>query len=248
MLDIAEQKRNDAATVSFLAMLFPKTMGHLRLSHMNAFRTQQKKCAEGQQCKLGSGTSKSPTPEALRDIVTCIDAHVGAALEFTTAEICNECLAVLEKRHPMVLVKGFKLSDAWLNSLMRDKMQLPMRRTTTSSVPAPLTDEAVRQHRIVLLRIAYVADYYDIPQSMVVSRDQSGLNIYPRRGVRRAARGSTHVPAHGHDDKRMVTIDYAISASGVALNPQVVVKGQQEHALGGHTVPNLGHCAPHIVP
>ena len=163
VLDIAEQKPNDSATFSFLAMLFPKTMGHLRLSHINAFRTQRQKRAERQQHNPGSGTSKCPTPEALRDIVACIDAHVGAALEFTTAEIRNVCLAALQERNPNLLVKGFTLSESWLNSLMRDKMHLPMRRTTTSSVLAPLTDEAVRQYRIVLLRIAYLVDYYDIP-------------------------------------------------------------------------------------
>ena len=109
-MDIAAQKKNDPATVSFLAMLFPKTMGHMRPSRLHAFRVQQLKCVDGVQRKAGSGLHKCPTPEALADIVACINAHVGASVEFTTAEMRSVCLAVLEERHPMLLVKGFKIS------------------------------------------------------------------------------------------------------------------------------------------
>ena len=130
-LEIAAQRKNDAATVSFLAMLFPKTMGHMRPSHLHAFRVQQQKRVDGVQRKAGPGLYKCPTPEALADIVACINAHVGASLEFTTAEMRSVCLVLLEERHPMLLVKGFKISESWLNKLMRETLQLPMRRTIT---------------------------------------------------------------------------------------------------------------------
>ena len=38
----------------------------------------------------------------------CINAHVQASLEFMTAEIRDVCLAVLEERHPIVLVSLLK--------------------------------------------------------------------------------------------------------------------------------------------
>ena len=82
-----------------------------------------------------------------------------------------------------------------------------------------------------LLRIAYLVDQYQVPCSMVVSRDQSANHIFPRRGVCRAPKGATAVPGHGSDDKRVVTMDYAISAAGDVLAPQIIFEGLTARAV-----------------
>ena len=113
-------------------MLFAKTMGHMKPSHLQCFRRQQPKRVDGMERKLGSNQDKSPSAEALADIVGCINAHVVASLKLTTAEIYNVCLLVMEERHPTVLIKEVKISQAWFSNIIRKTRQLPMRRTTTS--------------------------------------------------------------------------------------------------------------------
>ena len=110
-------------------------------------------------------------------------------------------------------------------------MQLPMRKIGTPFVPPALSDASIQQHRLVLLRLAYLVDRYDVPRLMVVSRDQSGLHLFPRQGIGRAEKGSQCVDGIGNDDKRMMTIDYSISAAGDVLPPQVIFEGLTERSL-----------------
>ena len=122
-------------------------------------------------------------------------------------------LATMEEQHADVLAKGFAASVNWLNVLMRETMQLPMTRVGTTTIPPSLSDASIQEYRLFLLRIVYRVDRYDVPRSVVLSRDQSGIHLFPRRGIRRAPRGSQIVDGIGGNDKRMVTMDYAISAS-----------------------------------
>ena len=66
---------------------------------------------------------------------------------------------------------------------------------------------------------------------MVLSHDQSGLHIFPRKGIRQPPRGSLVVDGMGCNDKHMVTIDYAICASGVVLAPQGIFEDIMERSL-----------------
>ena len=96
-------------------------------------------------------------------------------LEFTTDEFRCVVLALIEERHPEVVAKGFTASVNWLNVLMRETMQLPMRRVGTTKVPQSLSDVSIQEHRLLLLRLAYLVDRYQVPRSMVLNRHQSGL-------------------------------------------------------------------------
>ena len=84
-------------------------------------------------------------------------------------------LALLEERHPDVVAKGFTASVNWLNVPMRETMQLPMRRVGTTTVSQSLSDVSIHEHRLLLLRLAYLVDRYQVPHSMVLSRDLIAL-------------------------------------------------------------------------
>ena len=85
-----------------------------------------------------------------------------------------------------------------------------------------LTDEVEAKHRLGLLRLAWLVWHCAIAPSLVASRDQSGVMIFPRRCKRRADKGSKQAPGIEADDKRAVTIDFAITADGQVIPPQVL--------------------------
>ena len=61
--------------------------------------------------------------------------------------------------------------------------------------------------------------------ALVASWDQSGILLFPRRGKRRAEKGATEVPGIAADDKRALTIDFALTADGQVVPPQVIFEG-----------------------
>ena len=120
----------------------------------------------------------------------------------------------------MLLTFGFKASNSYLNNLMYNHMQLRCREISSKRIAAPLTDEVEAKHRLVLLRLAWLVWHYAIPPSLVASRDQSGVMIFPQRSKRRADKGSKQVPGIEANDKRAVTIEFAITADGQVIPPQ----------------------------
>jgi len=63
---------------------------------------------------------------------------------------------------------------------------------------------------------------------LVVSRNQSGVSLFPRRNRRRADKWAKDVPGHGADETRQITIDFAISTSSKISPPQVIFEGTTE--------------------
>ena len=59
----------------------------------------------------------------------------------------------------------------------------------------------------------------------MASRDQSGILLFPRRGKHRAEKGAKEVPGIAADDKRALTIDFALTADGQVVPPQVIFEG-----------------------
>ena len=149
VLHMAEEKGSDGAAISFLATLFPSTFARLRESHIRYFRKMATRAQQGAADKRG--TVRKCSPCCLVDIVQCIQAHVDCHLEFRTVEIRCAVLAMMEERHADVVANGFVASISWLNVLMRETMKLPMRKVSTKVIPPAPYDEAIRQHRLVLV-------------------------------------------------------------------------------------------------
>ena len=53
-------------------------------------------------------------------------------------------------------------------------------------MPKVLSDDIENKHLLVLYRLAYLVYKYSIPHALVASRDESGINLFPRSGYRRA--------------------------------------------------------------
>ena len=118
----------------------------------------------------------------------------------------------------------------WLNQLMLNYMNLPMRKTTTKAIPTAISDCLETMHHNTLYRLAYLVWKYKIPPALVVSCDQSGLNLFPRRDVRRDAKDDKHVARQGAEDKH-VTAHIAIAGDGSVLPPQVIFEGTTATSL-----------------
>ena len=75
----------------------------------------------------------SPPPACIT--VPCLNTKLSTmghvCLVFTTSELCPVVLAMLEDGHPNVLGAGFTISLSWLNKLILEQMQLPLRATST---------------------------------------------------------------------------------------------------------------------
>ena len=106
-----------------------------------------------------------------------------------------------------------------------------MRRVNTLSVPMPLSDDTEQKHALVLYRLAYRVATHAILRALVVSRDQSALDLFFRMGLRRAPNSTHTVDGHGADDKRTVPIDFGIAAHGRVLPPQIIFEGTTKRCL-----------------
>jgi hypothetical protein len=75
-------------------------------------------------------------------------------------------------------------------------------------------------------RCAYLVRIHNIPQSLVVNSDQTGIHLVPTGGVKTwEEKNSKYVKVHGSDDKRQITITASSAANGQVLPFQVIFQG-----------------------
>lgn len=81
------------------------------------------------------------------------------------------------------------------------------------------------------MRMAWIIDYFRIPQSLVLNADQTGI-VYISTGSKTwAERGSKQVPIVGKDEKRQFTLMPTITAGGKALPNQAIFSGRSARSL-----------------
>jgi hypothetical protein len=81
-------------------------------------------------------------------------------------------------------------------------------------------------------RYTYLIKVHNIPQSLVVNSDQTGIHLVPTAGARTwDTKGIKQVRVHGLEDKRQVTIVVSSAATGEVLFFQVVFQGLTSRAL-----------------
>jgi hypothetical protein len=75
-------------------------------------------------------------------------------------------------------------------------------------------------------RIATVVKKHSIRRSMIINVDETGVNIVPVGNWTMEAEGSKQVKITGLDDKRLITVTLACTASGHLLDPQIIYEGK----------------------
>jgi hypothetical protein len=81
-------------------------------------------------------------------------------------------------------------------------------------------------------RMAYLSKLHDIPPSLVVNSDHTGIHLVPTGGSKTwETKGSKQVTVHGKEDKRQVTAVVSSTSDGVLLPLQVVFTGTTFRSL-----------------
>ena len=87
-------------------------------------------------------------------------------------------------------------------------------------------------------KVNIAVDEYNVPDNLIINRDQTGCQLIPGGDWTMAECGSNQVTICGPDDKRQVTLLLAITKSGVLLPPQLIYQGKTERCLLKIDFPN----------
>ena len=251
-LAIADEKGSDAVAVSMLRELFPKVFGAILESHIRSFRQEARNRASGIGSSQTPRITTAALSDVVQAIQAHVDAHlefttsklrrvVLALLEerhpmvLTTgfqASIgwLNKLMAQ-HMRLPMRCISTRRVAGPmtgigfWVFFVRFRPFCLFLFFFCCLHVPFCFADELEAKHRLVLLRLAWLVWHHGIPPALVASRDQSGILLFPRRGKRRAKKGARQVPGISANDKRALTIDFALTADGQVVPPQVIFEG-----------------------
>lgn len=125
---------------------------------------------------------------------------------------------------------GFKVSKQWTNEFMRIYMNWTIRKGTTAASKLPI--DWIEQGLKMNYRVAYLAKLYNIPPSLVVNSDQTGIHLVPAAGGKTwDAKGTKDVKILGMEDKRQITCVMSSSASGELLPIQAIFTGKTSRCL-----------------
>ena len=136
--------------------------------------------------------------------------------------------AIVRQHQPSLLKEHggpLELNRHWCESLMK-RMGLTKRKATKASRALP--ENFPQQKHDYLTAIADQVKEHDIPNSMVVNFDQTGINIIPSSDWTMDNQGTKQVKVTGLGDKRQVTLVLACAMDGELLPPQVIYQGKTD--------------------
>jgi hypothetical protein len=104
------------------------------------------------------------------------------------------------------------------------------RKATTASVLPPNWEDKARDAQ---LRLAFMADQFNIPKERDVNGDQTAVYLVPSSAGARtlAKKGESAIAVIGKGDKRNVTCMLACAADGAMLPAQIICGGKSKQSL-----------------
>ena len=120
------------------------------------------------------------------------------------------------------------LEKEWARNVLK-RMGFSKRRGTSTSKVVPSEFKNVRSNYLV--EVYSVMKMEDIPDSLIVNWDQTGMKIVPNANWTMEKRGTKRVEIAALDDKREITFVFASSLTGYFLPPQVIYQGTTPRCL-----------------
>ena len=116
-----------------------------------------------------------------------------------------------------------EITKSWAKSLL-SRMGLVKRKCSTSGkISLARFDES---NDIFLADVTAEVLFNDIPESLIINWDQTGLSIVPTGDWTMEKEGTKIVPIAHNDDKRQLTAVLAITVAGEYLPPQLLYQGK----------------------
>ena len=152
---------------------------------------------------------------------------MGQAGGMITSAIISSCAHALLSENPVrrqdlaEFGGETRFSSAWANTWAR-RQNLVMRAPSTQ---ARITPNHVRLAEEFRAEIKEEVERLSVDPQLVLNMDQTGVRVIPHGGRTRAQRGAQRVTLLHSADKRQITAQLTIAASGTLLPPQIIYQG-----------------------
>ena len=146
--------------------------------------------------------------------------------------------AIVRHHQPSLLKEhggSILLTRTWAESLM-ERMHFVQRKATKAARSLP--DDFDKQKSDYLDTISTIVEDNDIPDSMIVNFDQTGVNIVPSSEWTMELKGEKQVSVAGLGDKRQITLVLGCTLSGELLPPQLIYQGKTEKCHPAFSFPD----------
>lgn len=117
----------------------------------------------------------------------------------------------------------------FIGQFLESVMDWTVRRGTQAAAHIP--DDASVVCERALFRIVHLITFYDIPSSLIVNMDQTGIILFMANNKTYAPKGARQVTILGKDEKRAYTLCVATTPSGDILPFQQIWSGKTKQSL-----------------
>ena len=124
------------------------------------------------------------------------------------------------------------LSKSWAQSLMM-RMGLVKRKVSTKK--PTMFEEQFQQRKKTLDQLTLFGNAHDIPSSLIMNWDQTGINVVPVGSYTMADKAANRVEIAGHNDKRQITATLVCTLSGAF---QILYAGKTGRCHPKHKFPD----------
>ena len=163
----------------------------------------------------------------------------GAVVNTAIAVACAEGIIKNHDSNLLACNGGYvSLTKYWGKHLLSRMGYVKRRSSTKAKVIIQNFEEVKTQF---LLDIKVVVELLEIPHSLIINWDQTGINYVPVGSWTMEKEGSKRVEIVAVDDKRQITAVFAGSLTGDFLPPQLIYKGKTKRCLPSVSFPSDWH-------
>ena len=164
------------------------------------------------------------------------DAGVAIGTKITIA--AAEGIIMAHNRSLLVQHGGYiELTRDWALSLL-NRMGFVKRKATTKAKSQHSGEEFQMLKKQYLQQVVSMIKVHNIPESLVINLDQTGLNLVPSGDWTMSKKGAKRVGLAGLGDKRQITATFAATLSGQFLPMQLLYTGKTDRCHPKQAFPN----------